>query len=65
MVGITKDKLFRKKLEKVGKLENKNSKIKLFIEKNKAIILLIASFLLLAISNAFLVYNFFRVISKL
>ena len=65
MINITKDKLFRKRLEKVTKIKNKNSKLKRFVENNKAIILLVASFLLLAISNGFLVYNFFRILSKL
>ena len=65
MVDITKDKIFRNRLEKITKVKNKNSKVKDFIERNKAIILLLASFGLLAISNGFLVYNFFRIISKL
>ena len=65
MINITKDKLFKKRLEKVTKIKNKNNKLKEFIERNKAIVLLIASFLLLAISNGFLVYNFFRILSKL
>ena len=65
MVDITKDKLFRSRLEKVTKIKNKNSKLKQFIEKNKAIILLLASFALLTVSNGFLVYNFFRILNKL
>ncbi|MBO4815804.1 MAG: hypothetical protein J5507_02490 [Clostridia bacterium] len=65
MVDITKDKLFRRRLEKVTKIKNKNNKVKEFIESNKAIILLLASFMLLAVSNGFLVYNFFRTLSKL
>ena len=65
MIGITKDKLFRKKLDRITKINNKNSKASKFIEDNKAIILLIASFGLLAISNGFLVYNFFKILSKL
>ena len=65
MIDITKDKLFRSRLEKVTKIKNKNNKVKEFIERNKAIILLLASFTLLAISNGFLVYNFFRILSKI
>ena len=65
MIDITKDKLFRRRLEKVTKIKNKNNKVKEFIESNKAIILLLASFMLLAVSNGFLVYNFFRTLSKL
>ena len=65
MIDITKDKQFRSRLEKVTKIKNKNNKVKEFIERNKAIILLLASFTLLAISNGFLVYNFFRILSKI
>ena len=65
MINITKDNLFGKRLEKITKAKKKNGKIKSFFNNNKAIILLIASFLILAISNGFLVYNFFKTLSKI
>ncbi len=65
MINITKDRLFEKRYEKVTKERKSNGKIKNFFKENQAIILLIASFLLLAISNGFLVYNFFKIISKI
>ena len=65
MINITKDRLFRKSLEKVTKVKNGNSKFKKFFKENQAIIILLASFLILAISNGFLVYSFFKTLSKI
>ena len=65
MINITKDRLLGKRLERVTNIKNKKSKIIMFLKENQAIIILIASFLVLAISNGFLVYNFFRTLSKL
>ena len=65
MINITKERLLRKKLVEINKQKNSDNKIKKFFKENQAIILLVASFLLLAISNGFLVYNFFKTLSKL
>ncbi len=65
MVDITKDEFWDNKYEEVSKKRKKNSKLKNFITKHKWIMFLIASFLILAISNGFLIYNFFKIISKL
>ena len=67
MVDITKDEFLGNKYENVSKNEkrNRDSKFKKFIEEHKWMILLLASFSLLAISNGLLVYNFFRIIRKL
>ena len=65
MINITKDRLFGKRLEKVTKIKSKDSRLKNFFKENQAIIILLASFLILAISNGFLVYNFFKTLSKL
>ena len=69
MINITKDNLkdnlFVRRLEKIAKVKKKSGKIKSFFNNNKAIILLIASFLILAVSNGFLVYNFFKILSKI
>lgn len=65
MVDITKDEFWENKHEEVSKKRKKESKLKRIIENHKWIMLLIASFALLAISNGLLVYNFFRIIRKL
>lgn len=65
MVDITKDEFWENKYEEVTKNKKKDSKLTRFIDNNKWIMLLIASFLLLAISNGFLIYNFFRILGKL
>lgn len=65
MVDITKDEFWENKHEEISKKRKKESKLKKTIENHKWIMLLILSFLLLTISNGLLVYNFFRVISKL
>ena len=65
MVDITKDEFWENKHEEVSKSKKRNSKLKKYIEEHKWMILLFASFSLLAISNGLLVYNFFRIIRKL
>lgn len=65
MIDITKDNLFKHRVENITKIKNKSSKADEFIQRNKVIILLVTSFVLLAISNGFLIYNFFRILSKL
>ena len=65
MINITKDKFLKNRIESIAKINRKNKRIGKYIERNKAIILLLASFGLLAISNGFLVYNFFRILSKI
>jgi len=65
MINITKDKFIQKTLGIFDKEKIKNNKIYKYIQRNKAIIILIVGYLLLTISNGFLVYNFFKTISKL
>lgn len=65
MVDITKDEFWENKHEEVSKKRKKESKLKSIIKNHKWIMLLILSFLLLTISNGLLVYNFFKVITKL
>lgn len=65
MVDITKDEFWENKYEEVSKPKKKDNKTKVFIKNHKAIILLIASFGLLTVSNGFLIYNFFKILSKL
>ena len=65
MVDITKDEFWESKFEEVSKKRKKDSKLKSYINEHKWIMLLIASFTLLAISNGLLIYNFFRILGKL
>ena len=65
MIGITKDKLFQKRLERVTGLRINNKEKKHFIIRNKSLMFLFAIYITLAITNAVLVYNFFRILSKL
>ena len=69
MIGITKDKLFQKRLEKITGLKIINHKKgKHFIENNKnnkILVSLIISFIILAITNGILVYNFIKILSKI
>ena len=65
MVDITKDEFWENKYEEVTKNKKKDSKLTRFIDNNKWIMLLIASFLLLAISNGFLIYNFVKILRKM
>ena len=65
MVDITKENFWENKYEQVFKGSKKNSKLRLFIKKYKLIVMLVACFLLLTISNGLLIYNFFKLLSKL
>lgn len=65
MVDITKDEFWENKYEEVSKPEKQKGKAKELMKNHKAIVLLLASFILLAVSNGLLIYNFFRVLSKL
>ena len=65
MMDITKEEFWENKYEEVYKKRKKENKLKKLIEKNKWIFLLIASFTILALSNGLLIYNFFKIISKL
>lgn len=65
MVDITKDEFWESKFEEASKKRKKDSKLKIFINEHKWVMLLIASFTLLAISNGLLIYNFFRILGKL
>ena len=65
MVDITKDEFWENKCKEVYRNKRRNSKLKKYIDEHKWLILLFASFSLLAISNGLLVYNFFKIIRKL
>lgn len=69
MIGITEDKLFQKRLEKItGHKIINYKKGKHFIENNKnnkILVSLIISFVILAITNGILVYNFIKILSKI
>ena len=65
MVDITKDEFWENKHEEVYKKRRKETKLKKIIEEHKWIMLLIASFAILALSNGLLMYNFLKILSKL
>ena len=61
MVDITKDEMWENKDEEVVTKERKESKLRSLISKYKWITILIGSFLVLTISNGFLIYNFLKI----
>ena len=65
MVDITKDEFWENKHEEITKKTKNNNKLKNKIKENKWLILLIISFLILAISNGLLIFDFFKTIRKL
>ncbi len=65
MIGITKDKLFQKRLGIITKLKIFN-KGKHAVENDKMVLLLlIATFIILTITNTVLVYTFLKMLIKL
>lgn len=65
MVDITKDEFWENKHEEITKKEKKKNKFIKSIKDNKWLVLLIISFLILAISNGLLIFDFFKIIRKL
>lgn len=65
MIDITKDEFWDNKYEEVSKTEKERSKIKNFILKHKILTSLLISLGILMTVNTVLIYNFFRILSKL
>ncbi len=65
MIDITKDEFWESKYEEVSKTEKEKSKVKEFIIKHKLFTSLLISLGVLMTINTVLIYNFFKILSKL
>ena len=65
MVDITKDEIWKNKDEEVVTKARKESKLRSLISKYKWITILIAVFLILTLSNGFLIYNFIKIFNAI
>ena len=64
MIGITKDKLLKKRLERITGIRINNNRNR-FIKNNKTVFFLFTVYIILALTNVVLVYSFFRILNKL
>lgn len=65
MIDITKEEFLNSKYKEIIKEKNKSNKIKELITKYKIITILLASFVMLVVSNIVLIYNFFKTLQML
>ena len=65
MIDITKEEFWDNKESQVNKVNNKNSKVKDFIIRNKMITILVVGLGLLMTINTVLVYNFFKILTNI
>ena len=63
MVDITKEEFWDNKYEEISKKEK--GRVKSFIVRHKLITTLLISLGILMITNTILIYNFFRILSKI
>ena len=65
MIDITKDEFWENKKEEIITPKRKDNKLRRLINKYKWITVLIIAFLVLTISNGFLIYSFLKLFSEM
>lgn len=64
MIDITKEEFWDNNNGEVNRIQNKKSKVKELIKRNKVVTTLIIGLGLLMTVNTILIYNFFRIITS-